>query len=95
MLTRTVAFLTLAAVVGASQMVLNDLLGSASLQRGDFEQLYQAYPDYTLNLNERRLIQFDSSEPPVVVSELEKVCTFSESWPFSYYDSDRTQSSRG
>ncbi|KAL5527274.1 hypothetical protein ACEPAG_6065 [Sanghuangporus baumii] len=68
-----ISLLALAIAVKAHQTVLNDVLGSSGLQRVDLEQIYQAYPEYSLDLSERRLIQYDASTPPVFLTELEKI----------------------
>ncbi|KAI5120508.1 hypothetical protein M0805_000093 [Coniferiporia weirii] len=72
-LARTAALLGLIAVVGASQVVLDDLVDSAGARRVGFEQVYRAYPDYNLDLAEKRLVQLGPSEPPVVLTEFEKI----------------------
>ncbi|KAH8113382.1 Zn-dependent exopeptidase [Phellopilus nigrolimitatus] len=72
-LSPAVALVVAAATVNASQVVLDNFIDSTGPQRVDYEQLYQAYPGFNLNLEERRLVQLDSSEPPVEISELDKI----------------------
>ncbi|THH09068.1 hypothetical protein EW145_g2281 [Phellinidium pouzarii] len=57
----------------ASQVILDSFLDDARAQHGSFEQLYQAHPGYNLDLEEKRLIQLGPSDPPLVLSEFEKI----------------------
>ncbi|KAL5530613.1 hypothetical protein ACEPAF_6871 [Sanghuangporus sanghuang] len=68
-----ISLLTLVTAAKAHQTVLNDVLGSSGLKRVDLEQIYQTYPEYSLDLSEHRLIQYDASTPPVFLTELEKI----------------------
>ena len=64
---------TLAIAARADQTVLKGSLDSSGPKRAALQQIYQAYPEYSLDLSERRLIQFDASVPAVFLTELEKV----------------------
>ncbi|EJD01034.1 Zn-dependent exopeptidase [Fomitiporia mediterranea MF3/22] len=73
MLLSTTAILACITVAAAQQTVLDDILRSADVHRTDFVDIYEAYPEYSLDLGERRVIQFDPSARPVVLTELEKI----------------------
>ena len=72
-LSRSLSLISFALATAASQVVLNDILSSAGSKPADFEALYRAFPDYSVDLNAKRVIQLSPSDPPVVLTELEKV----------------------
>ena len=72
-LSRTFALLATALVAKANQVVLNDFIFSSVLNADDLQKLYDSYPDYSLDLNERRLVQLGPDQPPVTLTELQKV----------------------
>lgn len=73
MLTNSLPLFSVVLAATASQVVLQDLLDGAGSQPADFEKLYQAYPDYSLDLSAKRLVQLSTSDPPVILTELDKV----------------------
>ena len=69
-LTSTAVLLALAASVHCSQIVLDNVLGTNRPADADQQQQYSGF---SLNLDEQRLIQLNPSEPPVVLTEFQKV----------------------
>ena len=69
------ALLSLLAVSYASQVVIDQSFSkeSGSKHSDLLGQLRKAYPDYDLDLTEKRLVQLDPSDAPVLLSGLEKV----------------------
>lgn len=66
----TAVLLALAATAHSSQVVLDDI----SVKPGSTgTNQHQLYPGFSLNLDEQRLIQLNSSGPPIVVTELQKI----------------------
>lgn len=68
-----VALLFLATAATAQQTVLNDVLTGSGSQILDYGRVYQAYPEYSLDLDARRLVQLDNSARPLALTEMEKV----------------------
>ncbi|PAV20734.1 peptidase [Pyrrhoderma noxium] len=69
-LTSTAVLLALAASVHCSQIVLDNVLGTNRPADADQQQQYSGF---SLNLDEQRLIQLNPSEPPVVLTEFQKI----------------------
>ena len=69
------ALLSFLATSYASQVVIDQSFSKESgSKHGDLlVQLRKAYPEYDLDLTEKRLVQLDPSDAPVLLSELEKV----------------------
>lgn len=72
---RSLSLISFALAAAASQVVLDGILSNSGSKPEDldFEALYRAFPDYSVDLNAKRVIQFSPSDPPVELSELEKV----------------------
>ena len=71
-----ISILTLAIAIKALELSPGVVVDSSNPNLEDLEKIYQEYPEYSLNLTERRLIRFDASSEPVFVTELEKVSSF-------------------
>lgn len=67
--------LSLSAASYASQLVFDQsLIQDSGLEYSNLLQpVLEAYPEYDLDLTEKRLVQLDPSDPPVLITELEKV----------------------
>ena len=68
------ALLAVSLEAHASQSVLDQSNSGLELGQNEFRYL-QGYPDYNLDLGDKRLVQLDPSGPLVLLSELEKVCS--------------------
>lgn len=73
-LVHVAAVLAISLEAHASQFVFDQSKSGLGLGQNDL-RLFQGYPDYDLDLGDKRLVQLDPSGPPVLLSELEKVCS--------------------